>query len=392
MQRLVDKYARKLVAAGLAEEGAPLVGGFDDELVWNRPDPVEAELEKVFGGLNINSLLFSRPAEPYGSIIEHLASRADGAVQPDDSETRTFLHDLPVIDEFDAALIVAALKRRKSVIIRGHGVVTWGTVSPEQAFVFFSSVCFACFVKFFLDCLRAGRAGAMTDEQRRVLEGAARRLDRRGEGPPALMTGPFGSEADVYRAVSEAGRTTVEYGLVDSFFGNVSFLYGDTLYISQTGSSLDELEGCIDPCKLDGSSCAGITASSELTAHREVVLTTGLKAVLHGHPKFSVILSLDCEKRDCEFEGRCHTKCPEERLVADVPIVPGEVGTGPHGLCNTLPPAMAGRRGVIVYGHGLFTVGRVDFNEAFASLLDVERMCRAEYFRRVGLEWTGQGR
>jgi len=54
--------------------------------------------------------------------------------------------------------------------------------------------------------------------------------------------------------------------------------------------------------------------------------------------------------------------------------VGGEVGIGPHGLCNTLPPAMEGRRGVIVYGHGLFTVGRDDFNEAFTNLLAVERM------------------
>jgi hypothetical protein len=75
-----------------------------------------------------------------------------------------------------------------------------------------------------------------------------------------------------------------------------------------------------------------------------------------------------------------------------VPIVPGEVGTGPFGLCNTLPPALVGtkggttgqRRGAIVYGHGLFTLGAVDFRDAFATLMDVEHFCRAEYFRRVG--------
>ena len=45
---------------------------------------------------------------------------------------------------------------------------------------------------------------------------------------------------------------------------------------------------------------------------------------------------------------------------------------------------MEGRRGVIVYGHGLFTVGRTDFNEAFANLLDIERSCRQSYFESVG--------
>ena len=70
-----------------------------------------------------------------------------------------------------------------------------------------------------------------------------------------------------------------------------------------------------------------------------------------------------------------------------VPIVPGEVGTGPFGLCNTLPAALTGtsgeKRGAIVYGHGLFTLGAVDFRDAFATLMGVEHFCRAEYFRRV---------
>jgi len=52
-------------------------------------------------------------------------------------------------------------------------------------------------------------------------------------------------------------------------------------------------------------------------------------------------------------------------------------------LCNTLPPAMKEKRGVIVYGHGLFTVARDDFNEAFADLLNIERLCMETYFKRV---------
>ena len=383
MKQLIDKYAHKIAVAGLAEAGAPLIGGLDAELVWNRPDPACVELEKVFAGLNINSLLFAEPAEPYCSIIAYLARHCDGSIRPSDCETRTMMHDLPVVPRFEADAIVHALKRRKSVIIPDRGIVTWGTVSPEQAFIFFSSVCFACFVKFFADALADSRAGRLSDEQGVLLDAAIRLLDPVPDSPPNLLSAPYDNEDTVYRAVIEAGRITVEHRLVDSFFGNVSYRYGDTLYITQTGSSLDELEGCIDPCPLDASSCAGITASSELTAHREIVLNTGMNAVLHGHPKFSVILSLDCERKNCPLDGQCHIRCSEERFVEDIPIVPGEVGTGPHGLCNTLPPAMQGRRGVIVYGHGLFTVARDDFNVAFENLLDIERMCRKLYFDRL---------
>jgi ribulose-5-phosphate 4-epimerase/fuculose-1-phosphate aldolase len=384
MKQLLDKYAEKLVRAGLADKGAPLLGGLDVELIWNRPDPACGELERLFDGLAINSLLFAPPAEPYRSVIDCLALRADRAIQPRDSETRTFMHEIPVVKAFDADAMIAALKRRKSVIIPGRGVVTWGAVSPEQAFVSFSSVCFACFVKFFHDYLSDSRAGRLSDEERRVFRHAVTHLPPLPQAPPPLMTGPFASEDEVRGAISEAGRLTVEYGLVDSFFGNISYRSGNTLYISQTGSSLDELEGSIDPCPLDGSSCAAITASSEFVAHRELVLCTGMNAVLHGHPRFAVILSMDCDRESCKAREECHIRCPEERFIGAVPIVSGEVGTGPFGLCQTVPPAMEGREAVMVYGHGLFTMGRDDFNDALARLLAVERLCREEYFRRVG--------
>jgi len=144
------------------------------------------------------------------------------------------------------------------------------------------------------------------------------------------------------------------------------------------------LAGYIDPCPLDGSSSAGITASSELAAHTDIVLRTENLAILHGHPKFTVILSMDCELLDCPDRDRCHIRCSRDRFIKDIPIVPGEVGTGPTGLCHTLPPAIRGNRGAIVWGHGLFTVGRKDFNEPFRNLLGIENMCRTHYLELVG--------
>jgi len=381
VKKLLDKYSVKMTAAGLAEAGSPLLGGLDADLEWNRDDPAIPILTEVFNGLNINSLLFSLPAEPYRSIIDYLASSGTDRIRPEDSETRTFLHDLPVIQDFRPDLIIQKLRHRKSVIIRGRGIVTWGTVSPEQAFIFYSSVCFACFVKFFADYLRDSRRGLVSIGQEQVFRNALKCIDEYPDESPELMTGPFRSREEVYRAVAQAGRLTVENRLVDSFFGNVSLKWGDSLFISQTTSSLDELEGCIDPCPLDGSACTSITASSEFSAHMSILRLTGMDAILHGHPKFSVIMSMDCLKGNCPTRGSCHTSCPEKRFINDIPIVPGEVGTGPYGLCNTIPPAMQDTRGVIVYGHGLFTVSKLDFNRAFENLLSIERMCREEYFR-----------
>ena len=396
MDRLVQKFAAKLISAGLADadgDARPLVGGLDDELVWNRPGPEIGELRKVFDGLSINSLVCLQPREPYATLIEFLAGEAQ-VITPKDCETRTFLHDLPVVHEFEAQAIIGALNRRKSVIVaspkagaaKGPMVIAHGTVSPEQGFAVVSSVCFASFVKFFADYLDLLQTGRATATHNRVFDTVIPHLEELNRKPVQLMTAPFDTEARVYEAIAQAGRKTVDYRLVDSYFGNISYCWNHTLYISQTGSSLDELAGCVDPVPLDGSSSAALTASSELSAHLGVLERTDCRAILHGHPKFCVILSMDCEpgaKASCAYSDQCHIKCPKPRFVEDIPIVPGEVGTGPTGLCHTLPPAMENRRGAIVYGHGLFTTGRNDFNEAFSTLVAVESMCREKYFESV---------
>jgi ribulose-5-phosphate 4-epimerase/fuculose-1-phosphate aldolase len=393
MDRLVSKFASKLVAAGLASKERsliPLVGGLDDELVWNREGAEIDILEEVFAGLNINSLVCFRPVEPYGPIIAFLSRQARGVIEPKDCETRTFLHDLPVVNEFSATAIIHTLKRSKSVIIvsedQGPMVLAHGAVSPEQGFVVVSSVCFAAFVKFFTDYLDVLQSGQATAGYHQAYDHAISLLASQSKGVPALMAAPFADEAQVYQSIAQAGRETVSHHLVDSYFGNVSYRWQDTLYISQTGSSLDELKGCVDPVPLDGSTSAGLTASSELSAHLEIVGRTGRRAILHGHPKFAVIMSMDCapkRKARCPFVDQCHIKCPQTRFVQDIPIVPGEVGTGPTGLCHTLPPAIEQHHHAIVYGHGLFTTGLNDFNEAMQSMLAIEEMCREKYIEKV---------
>ena len=128
--------------------------------------------------------------------------------------------------------------------------------------------------------------------------------------------------------LAEAGRAVVSRGLVDSYFGNISYVLGDNILISQTGSSLDELEGCIDMAPLDGSSSSGITASSELSAHRNIFLQTGERAILHGHPKFSVIMSMYCNKERMPSGQTATGHARKRGTFSILPIVPGEIGTG----------------------------------------------------------------
>ena len=406
MDDLIQKYADKLICAGLATArgaNAPLIGGMDQTLIWNRHAPEIPVLTSVFDHLAINSLVCLRPGPPYDRIIGFLAERAlktTERITPTDCETRTFLHDLPVADQFSAQSIVQALSQRKTVIIlakdhpghsQGPAVIAPGTITPEQGFVHISSVCFACFVKFFSDYLSGLKTGQMDPEMDAVYQQVLPFIEESGTGrsfgePGRLMPGPFFHEARVIKAMSQAGKKIVADRLVDSCFGNISYCLNNILYISQTGAALDELAGCIDPVPLDGTSSAGITASSELSAHLEIIARTGSRAILHGHPRFSVILSMDCDpdqKAACPFNTRCHTHCPVSRHIGNIPIVPGEVGTGPFGLCHTLPKAFDTSDTVIVYGHGVFATGDIDFIHGFSQMTAVETLCKNQYLDQV---------
>jgi len=387
MERLIKKFENKLVSQGLVGKGDLLIGARDVIPSWNDSNhPVRHIIEPIFVDINCNSVFYAIPAEPYRTIIAYLAGKSpDGRILPKDSETRTFLHELPVIDKMTSESIVERLRCRKCVITADGGIVTFGTVSPEQAFVTYSSVCFATFVKYFDDYRRAVRAGSATAEDERIFTTVCETVKPVPACKDHILTrGAFSREKDVLTAIAEAGRLTVDYGLVDSYFGNISYRMGETLYISQTGSSLDELTGSlIDPCPLDGSSCVGMTASSELSAHHAIVTGSDARCVLHGHPRFAVIESMDCQDVSCPYHGRCHIFCPKDRSVGHIPIVSGEIGTGKHGLCTTVPAALSRTDGVIVYGHGVFTTGIRDFNKAFQSLVTIERFCFDHYFSTV---------
>lgn len=383
MEDRLRKYEEKLVRAGLVEKGGVLIGLQGAEASWNREDAACEVLEKVMTGIGKRSIFFAAPEEPYRTIIDYLAETSDGVIYPRDFETRIFLRDLPVLAEFDDRAIAAALRRRRAVIVAGRGIVTFGKSGPERAFVMCSSVCFACFVKFFSDILSHARRNRLDSRRREVFRYVADRLDPLPAAAGTLMKGPF-ETADLARAaMAEAGRRMVEGRLVDSNFGNISYFADPVLYISPKGGALDELNGSIVAVPLEGLSAPPETASTEFPAHREIVRATGHRAVLHGHPKFAVILSMDCEREGCEGRDSCHSRCPEKRFAGDVPIVAGEAGGGPTGLCHTVPPAMRDHPGAIVFGHGLFTAGKDDFNEAYQRLVRIESDCRRAYFERA---------
>ncbi len=380
MKNTASRWVDKLVEAGLAEAGEPLLCVREDG-IRRSGDERRSELpRRLLDELGDTAVLIAKAAEPYRSIVDFLARRAEAVVRPQDSETHVLLGDLPVASRPTAEELLPRIAERSCAIVPGGVVVARGRQSAEQAFIAFSSVCFACYVKLFVDRLADLRRGRRDSEAREVLAAAVEIAAPPGTEAASApessrdIAAPYRSVDEVHRALSEIGRRTVGSGLVGAYFGNVSYRLGDTLYISRSRSSLDELEGRIVSCPLDGSGPAPPTASRELPAHLRIVTSTKKRAVLHGHPRYAVIASL---ARDPDEPDGCS--------VRSVPIVRGEIGGGPRGLARTVPPALERSPAAIVRGHGVFATGNESLGEAFDHLLQTELECRAEILERLGL-------
>jgi ribulose-5-phosphate 4-epimerase/fuculose-1-phosphate aldolase len=395
MKDHIEKFTDKLLRDRSAVPESIRFYVLDDTVITNREDEYLPVFTEVFSGLDVTALLFAQTSLPFADLLVERADPKQDRLMPKDSETKTFLHDIPFIRKKEwsclrpqerAGEIIRCLKGRKAMVIEGLGVVASGGITVEQSYIAYSTIFHTTFVKYLLDLLTGGFT--LPGEPEAFEDFTSRWL--RPIDPIGLQftAGPLGYSAEcgvrsaerekIYDEICRVGRYTVEKGLVDSFFGNISYFDGKTICISQTASSLDELEGHIDPVPLDYSSTAGLSASSELPAHKAIYLLTNYHAVLHGHPKFSVILSMHCEEQDCDVED-CGKNCKQKRAVCGVPIVSGEIGAG--GLARTVPPAVKDSGICIVYGHGIFSAGERDFRDAFMKMAEAENRCREEYFR-----------
>lgn len=383
MRAQTARYTAKLLADRSALPGTIAFAVKDDVLFAVGDEPAATLAEGVLARLNSLALVVARPPLPFADHLIRRSPPASRQIVPSDTENRTFLHDIPFIgreeqDERLAERIAGLLGHRKGVIVEGVGIVAVGAITVELAYINYSSVFHSTFVKYLQDLLSDGFL--LPGERESFAAFRREWLQPLTADGLTFRPGPLKEREEILDELARVGRYTVERGLVDSFFGNISCRSGGLIYISQTGASLDSLPGCIDPVPFDNSSTTGITASSELLAHRRIYETGGARTILHGHPRFAVVMSMLCEETGCRVAD-CWKECPKVRFFADTPVVAGEIGAG--GLAKKVPPVISGPGKAIVFGHGVFTTGREGFEEPFRRMVEVENWCREEYFRRL---------
>lgn len=98
---------------------------------------------------------------------------------------------------------------------------------------------------------------------------------------------------DAWQEIARFGRKVVSSGLTSSRFGNISILQDDKIFITATGSMLDELDSStvveVDlqhACEMDK------IASIETCVHRAIYLKTSKTAIIHTHSPYAVALSM----------------------------------------------------------------------------------------------------
>jgi ribulose-5-phosphate 4-epimerase/fuculose-1-phosphate aldolase len=388
MHDQIQKYLDKLISDRSINPAMVAFAAQDDIMISGGAPSLAMIAIDTLAKLNCLALCVARPALPFADFLLKRAALDEREIVPRDTETRTFLHDIPLLrtDELgeDGSLTIAGLLGgRKGIVVEGVGIVASGALTVEQAYINWSSVFHSTFIKYLEDVLEDGFI--LPDEAAAFARFRNQWLQSLNSDGLEFRRGPILEKEAILDELNRVGRYTVQSGLVDSFFGNISYSNGDLIYISQTASSLDELPGCIDPVPFENSSTVGITASSELVAHRSIFETSDCRAILHGHPRFAVVMSMLCEEKDgCPVKD-CWRDCTKVRILGGTPVVAGEIGAG--GIAKNVPPVISGPGQAIVYGHGVFALGRTDFRDAFQGLVDVENWCRSEYFRRFDERW-----
>jgi len=306
-------------------------------------------------------------AEPYSIITGYFLDRGGSEIIPVDSESALYLNRIPVSEKSGNGR--AALLMETGVLITSRGALLIG--GKADPLLLLSIACFSLFVKFFHLILQRKRSGLITTGDFETLR-RIQMYDFRFIPSCGIVSLPDGRELP--EIIAAAGRSMVSEKLVDSVFGNLSALDGNRVIITETGSFLDRLEDRLTAVPLYGAAEGEETPSSEVEVHRSIYRNSEFRFIVHGHPLFTVILSLD------------EAGTGDEMRLPDGLIIPVlEVDDSPErtALCASVPRAIAESGSVVIRGHGMFAARSGGFAPAVQHMKDTENYCREAYFRRL---------
>lgn len=153
-----------------------------------------------------------------------------------------------------------------------------------------------------------------------------------------------------WEEIARFGKKIVSSGLTSSRFGNISLLEDDKIFITATGSMLDELDQSnVVEVDLDHSCDKDKIASIEACVHRAIYQNTANKAIIHTHSPYAVALSL------LETEMIVPLDSEGILFLGEIPIIEGQLGT--DLLARSASVSLQSHKACIARGHGAFAAG-----------------------------------
>ncbi|BAI81196.1 L-fuculose phosphate aldolase [Deferribacter desulfuricans SSM1] len=175
---------------------------------------------------------------------------------------------------------------------------------------------------------------------------------------------------ELKREIIKYGKRVVREGLCTSFFGNISIRDSNKIYITATGTILDELEySDIKVCDIDLEKCE--CASSEYVVHRNIYLkSSSIKAVLHTHSFYSLFLS------EANISGIDIYEFSS--VIGNIGFVEGESGS--VELAEKVGCSVKNYDIVIVKNHGVFGWGD-SLKEAYIKISALEYYAKLMFYK-----------
>jgi len=177
----------------------------------------------------------------------------------------------------------------------------------------------------------------------------------------------------------KAGQDLASEGLIHSTAGNMSIRKGDVIYVTRHGARIGSLKfnDIVRVNLLDDRKDAQADASVEVKVHRSIYNSAPeISAIIHAHPVYSIVLSLDSEKIEC-------IDCEGQFYLPQVPVLFQCAETiGSECVESNLPALMSSHKIVVVRGHGVFSCGKT-FDEAFGYISVLESASKIIYLKRM---------
>jgi L-fuculose-phosphate aldolase len=173
------------------------------------------------------------------------------------------------------------------------------------------------------------------------------------------------------------GKKIFLRGCNNSHSGNISVREGNNIFISRTGSMLDELtaEDIIEVGLLPDE-VKDKKASMELLNHRALYQENeNINAVVHAHAPYSIVMADGCEEVEpYDQEGAYFFK--------RIPVISVAKTIASEEVAAQIKQYVDKTHAVIVQKHGVFAWGK-DLEEAFHFLTVVESACRVNYLLEI---------